>query len=39
LRARGKKGGVIACAMAHLANKIAYARIRDHPGYDPTRWA
>ena len=39
LRARGKKGGVIACAMAHRANKIAYALVRDHTGYDPTRWA
>jgi transposase len=38
LRARGKKGGVIACAMAHRANKIAYALVRDHTGYDPTRW-
>jgi transposase len=39
LRARGKKGGVIGCAMAHRANKIAYALVRDHTGYDPTRWA
>lgn len=39
LRARGKKGGVIACAMAHRANKIAYAMTRDHASYDPTRWA
>lgn len=39
LRARGKKGGVIACAMAHRANKIAYAMVRDQAGYDPTRWA
>ncbi len=35
LRARGKKGGVIGCAMAHRANKIAYARVRDQIGYDP----
>jgi transposase len=39
LRARGKKGGVIACAMAHRANKIAYALVRDQASYDPTRWA
>jgi transposase len=39
LRARGKKGGVIACAMAHRANKIAYALVRDQTGYDPARWA
>ena len=38
LRARGKKGGVIGCAMAHRANKIAYALVRDQTGYDPTRW-
>ena len=28
LRARGKKGGVIACAMAHRANRIAFALVR-----------
>ncbi len=39
LRARGKDGGVIACAMAHRANKIAFALVRDQVGYDPTRWA
>ena len=39
LRARGKKGGVIACAMAHRANRIAYALVRDQTGYDPARWA
>lgn len=38
LRARGKKGGVIACAMANRANRIAYALVRDHADYDPTRW-
>lgn len=38
LRARGKKGGVIACAMAHRANKIAYAMVRDHADYDPAKW-
>jgi transposase len=39
LRARGKKGGVITCAMAHRANKIAYALVRDQTGYQPARWA
>lgn len=38
LRARGKKGLVIACAMAHRANKIAFALVRDQSTYDPTRW-
>lgn len=38
LRARGKKGLVIACAMAHRANRIAFALVRDHATYDPTRW-
>jgi transposase len=39
LRARGKKAGVIGCAMAHRANKIAYALVRDQSGYEPRRWA
>jgi transposase len=38
LRARGKHGGVIGCALAHRANKIAYALVRDQTGYDPSRW-
>jgi transposase len=38
LRARGKPGGVIACALAHRANRIAYALVRDQAVYDPTRW-
>lgn len=38
LRARGKHGAVIACAMAHRANKIAYALVRDQTSYDATRW-
>ncbi|HEV7208309.1 MAG TPA: transposase [Mycobacteriales bacterium] len=36
---RGKKGGVIACAMAHRANRIAWALIRDQGSYDGARWA
>lgn len=38
LRARGKKGLVIACAMAHRANRIAFALVRDQTAYDPSRW-
>jgi transposase len=38
LRARGKKGGVIACAMAHRANRIAFALVRDRTIYEPSRW-
>lgn len=38
LRARGKKGAVICCAMAHRANKIAFALVRDQQPYDSTRW-
>ena len=38
LRSRGKKGLVIACAMAHRANRIAFALVRDQADYDPTRW-
>ena len=38
LRARGKKGLVIACAMANRANRIAFALVRDQCPYDPSRW-
>nr|WP_193610875.1 transposase [Nocardioides lijunqiniae] len=38
LRARGKKGGVIACALANRANRIAYALVRDQQPYQPARW-
>ncbi len=38
LRARGKHGGIIACALAHRANRIAFALVRDQVDYDPTRW-
>jgi hypothetical protein len=37
LRARGKKGGVIGCAMANCANRIAYALVRDQSGYQSSR--
>jgi transposase len=39
LRERGKPGGIIACALAHRANKIAYAMVRDQKPYDSTYWA
>lgn len=39
LRARGKKGGVIACALANRANRIAYALVRDQQPYNPSRWS
>ncbi len=38
LKARGKKGGIIACALANRANRIAYALVRDQSVYDPTCW-
>lgn len=38
LRARGKPGGIIATALAHRANRIAYAMVRDQAAYDPNRW-
>lgn len=38
LKARGKHGGVIGCALAHRATRIAYALVRDHASYDPSRW-
>jgi len=37
LKARGKHGGVIACALAHRANRIAYALVRDQADYDIAR--
>ena len=38
LKDRGKRGGVIACALAHRATRIAHALVRDHAVYNPTRW-
>jgi transposase len=38
LKSRGKHGGVIGCALAHRATRIAYALVRDHAGYDSSRW-
>ena len=39
LRERGKPGGVIACALAHRANKIAFTMVRHQTRYDPSRWS
>lgn len=39
LKNRGKHGGIVACALAHRANRIAHALVRDHATYEPTRWA
>jgi transposase len=38
LKDRGKRGGVIACALAHRATRIAHALVRDHANYDSARW-
>lgn len=39
LKARGKSGGVIACALANRANRIAYAMVRDQRAYDSALWS
>ena len=39
LRDRGKPGAVIAIAMAHRANRIAFAMVRDQQPWDGRRWA
>ena len=38
LKARGKAAGIIACALANRANRIAFAMVRDQATYDPDRW-
>lgn len=38
LRGRGKAAGIIACALANRANRIAFAMVRDQIAYDPDRW-
>jgi transposase len=38
LKSRGKHGGIIGCALAHRATRIAHALVRDHAAYDPSRW-
>lgn len=39
LKDRGKHGGIVVCALAHRANRIAHALVRDHATYEPIRWA
>jgi transposase len=39
LKSRGKHGGIITCALAHRATRIAYALVRDHASYNPARWS
>ena len=31
-------GGIIGCALAHRATRIAHALVRDHALYNPSRW-
>lgn len=38
LKARGKPAGIIACALANRANRIAFAMIREQATYTPDRW-
>ena len=38
LKQRGKHGRIIACALAHRANRIAFALVRDQAAYDPSCW-
>jgi transposase len=38
LIARGKPSGVVACALAHRANRVAFAMVRDQRPFDPARW-
>lgn len=39
LKARGKPAGIIACALARRANKIAFAMVRDQTPYNPDHWS
>nr|GLK39914.1 hypothetical protein GCM10017611_67850 [Rhodococcus wratislaviensis] len=38
LKLRGKPNRVIGCALAHRANRIAYALVRDRATFDPGYW-
>jgi transposase len=38
LASRGKEPGVVACALGHRANRVAFAMIRDQQPFDPSRW-
>jgi hypothetical protein len=39
MKSRGKPAGIIACAMARRANKIAFALVRDQTPYDHKLWS
>ena len=36
--ARGKRRGVVMCALGHRANRVAFAMLRDRRPFDPKRW-
>jgi transposase len=38
LEARGKRPGVVACALGHRANRVAFVMMRDQVPFDPERW-
>lgn len=38
LEARGKRPGVVACALGHRANRVAFAMVRHQVAFDPDRW-
>jgi transposase len=35
---RGKRRSVVACALGHRANRVAFAMLRDQRPFDPERW-
>jgi transposase len=39
LKSRGKEPGVVNCALAHRANRIAFAMVREQRPFDPGRWS
>ncbi|MGH2688279.1 MAG: IS110 family transposase [Actinomycetota bacterium] len=38
LTARGKPSGIVACALGHRANRLAFALIRDQKPFSEARW-
>jgi transposase len=38
LQARGKPGGIVACALGHRANRLAFAMVRDQQPFSEARW-
>lgn len=38
MKDRGKRSGVVMCALGHRANRVAFAMLRDQIPFDPTRW-